>query len=277
MRRWLFWMRQERLCVGCLLLLVSTAWAQGWWPDGRVTVPLAAGQVDWTTGAVRSSARAETASGSGRPAPGATAFASAVHAARQRLLEAIGQLRLDAGRTVDSVLQETRDKRQTLEELVATAEVVQTRYLPRGAVESTVQVALFGRLTALLWPDTASPALSGAEATSAVYTGIVIDARGLALQPALFPRILDEDGQVLYAPANVHAEVAMQRGYVAYASAFDSPQIEARIGKNPLSLRARRVSGPARVDVVMSRADVSQLQLAAVRLLLAQCRVVIVA
>jgi hypothetical protein len=242
-----------------------------------VTTPVAAGQVDWTTGVVRSSARAEAASGSGRSAYGATAFASAVYAAQQRLLEAIGQLRLDAGRTVDSLLQGAPDKRQTLEELVAAAEVLQTRYLPHGAVESTVQVALFGRLTALLWPETASAAPSGAEATSAVYTGLVIDARGLALQPALFPRILDEDGQVLYAPAYVQADVVGQRGYVAYVSALNSPQVEARVGKNPLLLRARRVAGPARVDVVMHRADVPQLQLAAIRLLLAQCRVVIVA
>jgi hypothetical protein len=153
---------------------------------------------------------------------------------------------------------------------------VQTRYLPQGAVESTVQVSLFGRLTTLLWPETTAAAVPTAEATSDVYTGIVIDARGLALQPAVFPRILDEDGQVLYAPESVYAEVAMQQGYVAYISVIDSPQMESRVGKTPLLLRAHRTAGPARVDVVLSRTDGAQLQHAAIRLLLARGRVIVV-
>jgi hypothetical protein len=207
----------------------------------------------------------------------ASAFAAAAQVARQRLLTAVGQLRLDAGHTVESALQEARDKRQALATLVAAAEVVQTRYLPQGAVESTVQVPLFGRLAALLWPEVVAASAPAAEATSGVYTGIVIDARGLALQPALFPRILDEDGQVLYAPESVQAEVAMQQGYVAYTSVMDSPLVESRVGKNPLLLRARRTAGPARVNVIMSRADGPQLQHAAIRLLLAHGRVMIVA
>jgi hypothetical protein len=154
---------------------------------------------------------------------------------------------------------------------------VQTRYLPQGAVESTVQIPLFGRLAALVWPETTAAAVPAAEATSGVYTGIVIDARGLALQPAVFPRIFDEDGQVLYAPESVQAEVAMQWGYVAYTRVLDSAQVESRVGKNPLLLHARRTAGPARVDVIMSREAGPQLQHAAIRLLLAHGRVIIVA
>jgi hypothetical protein len=262
--------------VVCLLLLTRLLWAQGWWPEARVTEPLAAGQADWTTGVVRSSARAEAASAGSMSARQAHAVAAAVQVARQQLLTAIGQLRLDAGHTVESVLQGAYDKRQALEALVAQAEVVQTRYLAPGAVESTVQVSLFGRLTTLLWPETTAASGPPAEATSGVYTGIVIDARGLALQPAVFPRILDEDGQVLYAPEGVHTEVAMQQGYMAYVSVIDSPQVEARVGKNPLLLRARRAAGPTRVDVVLSRADGPQLQHTAIRLLLARGRVLLV-
>jgi hypothetical protein len=164
-----------------------------------------------------------------------------------------------------------------LEALVAKAEVVQTRYLPQGAVESTVQIPLFGGLAALLWPGTTTASGPVAEAASGVYTGIVIDARGLALQPALFPRILDEDGQVLYAPESVQAEVAMQQGYVAYTRVIDSSQVESRVGKNALLLRARSAAGPARVNVIMSREAGPQLQHAAIRLLLAHGRVIIVA
>jgi hypothetical protein len=242
----LSWPYRDSVYVVCLLLIARLSWAQGWWSEARVTEPLAAGQVDWTTGVVRSSARAAAASGGGTPISRANAFATAAQVARQRLYTAIGQLRLDAGRTVESALQEAQDKRQSLEALVAEAEVVQTRYLPQGT-------------------------------TSGVYTGIVIDARGLALQPALFPRILDEDGQVLYAPESVQAEVAMQRGYVAYTRVIDSSQVESRVGKNPLLLRARSAAGPGRVNVIMSREAGPQLQHTAIRLLLTHGLVIIVA
>jgi hypothetical protein len=200
-----------------------------------------------------------------------------VQAARQRLLETLGQLQVTAGHTIAETVQEVPEKQQALAGLVAEAEVIATRYLPQDMVESTVQLPVFGRLAMLFWPHPAAAATTAASATGGVYTGIIIDARGLAVQPALFPRLVDESGQTLYTPMQVDATLAAQRGYVAYASTVDSPQLEVRVGKQPLILRARRVLGPARVDVVVNQADAAQLQGSeALRLLLTQCRVVIV-
>jgi hypothetical protein len=110
-----------------------------------------------------------------------------------------------------------------------------------------------------------------------VHTGIIIDARGLAVQQALFPQIFDEEGRALYAPARVQAAIAQQRGFMVYATAFDSPQIEPRVGKNPLVVRARRVADHGRVNLIIHQADALQLQGSAMlRSLLGQCRVVIV-
>ena len=79
-----------------------------------------------------------------------------------------------------------------------------------------------------------------------MHTGVVIDARGLAIQPALFPKIMDERGQTLYAPESVDREAAVQQGYVAYAKAFDQAPAQARVGEHPLVLRALRVAGDPR-------------------------------
>jgi hypothetical protein len=207
----------------------------------------------------------------------AAAFAAAVQTARQRLLETLGRLRVTAERTVAETVQGVPEKQQELAGLVAEAEVIATRYLPQDTVESTVQLPVFGRLTLLLWPDAATAVGPGALPPDGVYTGVIIDARGLAVRPALFPRLLDEGGQTLYTPTQVDATIAAQRGYMVYASAVDSPQLEGRVGKQPLILRARRVLGPARVDLVVNQPDAAQVQNAeALRLLLRQCRVVIV-
>jgi hypothetical protein len=201
----------------------------------------------------------------------------AIDMARRQLRETLMQLHLDAERTIGSVVQDTVEQQQRLATLVANAEVSETRYLPRGGVESTIQMPLFGPFTALLWPQMPTAADIVEPAGDVVHTGIIIDARGLAIQQALFPQIFDEEGQALYAPARVRAESAQQRGFMVYATAFDSPQIEPRVGKNPLVLRARRVVGRGRVNLIIYQTDALQLQGSAVlRALLGQCRVVIV-
>jgi hypothetical protein len=197
--------------------------------------------------------------------------------ARQQLHDTLSHLHLDATRTVGSVVQGQVDKQQHLAALVASAEVIETRYLPRGDIESTMQMPLFGSFTALLWPEQLPQTETVEVATAAVHTGIIIDARGLAVQQALFPHVFDEAGHTLYAPAKVPLEMARQRGYMVYAAALDSPQIEPRVGKNPLVLRARRVADSGRVNLIMQQADALQLQSSpALQSLLTQCRVVIV-
>jgi hypothetical protein len=236
------------------------------------------GRVNWTTGMALSTARAEVVERDGSmPSRRAAAFARAMHTARQRLVATLIQVPLDTERTVGGVLRDSIQKRGILEELVAGAEVVQTRYLPRDVVETTLQVPMFGRFASLVWPPPSALSASEHEASGAVYTGIIIDARGLAIRQALFPRIVDEEGQTLYAPTRVDVDVAIQRGYMVYARVLNSSEVTSRVGKHPFIIRARRVIGHARVDVLIRQADATQLQrFAALRHLLEQCQVVIV-
>jgi hypothetical protein len=191
-----------------------------------------------------------------------------------------------------AVLQ-AESQRHALEALIAQATVVETRYLSGGTVETAVQLPFAGRLTAmLLAPSPATASAEGAQlngrpssaarpdsasSSEAPHTGVVIDARGLAIQPALLPRIVDESGQSLYAPEVVDVEAAVQQGYVAYAKAFDQAPAQARIGERPLVLRALRVAGDSRVDLVLSQAEATRIRdYAATRRLVRQCRVLIV-
>jgi hypothetical protein len=176
------------------------------------------------------------------------------------------------------VVQESPALRQALEEAVAEAEVYEVHYFPGGTVESAVQLPLRGRFMTLLLPASAVPSAGVDEpSTAAVYTGVVIDARGLAIQPALLPRIVDESGQTLYAPEVVDPLLAAQRGYIAYAHAFDQAPTQERIGTHPLVLRAHRVSGEARVDLVLRSTDAAQLRdYPTTQRLLQRCQVLIV-
>jgi hypothetical protein len=262
-----------RLGLACVFLMLGPAAAQ-WRQSAAVVIEtLPGGRVDWTAGLVHSTAQAVSAVQGGAHT---SALEVAIDMARRQLRETLMQLQLDAERTVGSVVQGMVEQ-QRLATLVANAEVSETRYLPRGGVESTIQIPLFGPFTALLWPQLPTSADIIEPTGDVVHTGIIIDARGLAIQQALFPQIFDEAGRALYAPARVRAEMAQQRGFMVYATAFDSPQIEPRVGKNPLVLRARRVADRGRINLIMHQADALRLQDSAMlQSLLGQCRVVIV-
>jgi hypothetical protein len=257
-----------------LLVVAGSAAAQLFTTEVRVLETFSQGQVDWTNGLVLSH---DSATSAGRQGTEATAFQAATQAARQGLLRLFDQVRFDATQMLGQAVRQGEAPQQALAALVAQAAVVETQYFPRGRVETTVQLPFAGQFTALLLPAAASVAPDSEPKTEAVHTGVVVDARGLALQPALFPRIVDERGQTLYAPESVDREAAIQQGYVAYAKVFDQAPAQARIGEHPLVLRALRVAGESRVDLVLSDADATRIRdYAATRRLVRQCRVLIV-
>jgi TolB-like protein len=95
-------------------------------------------------------------------------------------------------------------------------------------------------------------------ATEWAYTGVIVDARDFDVQRAMGPRIVDEDGNVLYPdPRRSPSPDALQSaGMVSYAS--DERAVR-RAGGHPLLVRAIDVVGPAREDVVVSREAAEQI------------------
>src|SRR5262245_50206728 len=268
------WPWSVRIGLLWLLVLAGTATAQWWQTDVRVVEALPGGRVDWTEGMVLS-----RGSATGTTLRGARALTdqSAVEVARQGLWGRLEQVRLDARQMLGPTLLQAATQRQALEALIAQAVVVETQYLPGGTVETAVQLPFAGQLTALLLASATVVVPDAEPRSEAVHTGVVIDARGLAIQPALLPRIVDESGQPLYAPEVVDVEAAVQQGYVAYAKAFDQAPAQARIGERPLVLRALRVAGDSRVDLVLGDAEATRIRdYAATRRLIRQCRVLII-
>src|SRR5262249_48109118 len=152
------------------------------------------GQVDWTEGVVLSRA---SATGTTLRGAGAITGQAAVQAARQGLWGELEQVRLDARQMLGPAVMQTEAQRQALEAFIAQAPVAETRYVSGGTVETAVQLPFAGQLTALLLSQPSAVMPDGEPRSEATHTGVVIDARGLAIQPALLPRIVDESGQSL--------------------------------------------------------------------------------
>lgn len=109
------------------------------------------------------------------------------------------------------------------------------------------------------------------------YTGLIVDARGLGLRPAMSPRILDEEGREVYGTALVKRDYAIRQGMAGYAKDVDMASANDRVGENPLYIPAVDIAGAAGTDVVISNKQAESIRAAKeTPAYLAQCRVMFV-
>ena len=121
---------------------------------------------------------------------------------------------------------------------------------------------------------------------SRVYTGIIIDARGiLPVQgefvtstgnPCLFPKVWNEDMELIYEKNIENSKTAKEKGIVSYHWSSDENLYRDRIGNDPLRITAKKIFGINRTDPVISNKDALKiLSLDENRELLKQGRVII--
>lgn len=117
-----------------------------------------------------------------------------------------------------------------------------------------------------------------APAKPLVFTGLIIDAKGLEVKPAMAPKVLDEAGNEVYGSLYVSREFAVKYGMSGYAKSVENAAKSVdRIGKTPAKFKAIQASGANKCDVVLSNADANAIRSSAKNLkFLQECRVIIV-
>ncbi|MBS1258129.1 MAG: hypothetical protein MAG551_01182 [Candidatus Scalindua arabica] len=87
---------------------------------------------------------------------------------------------------------------------------------------------------------------------SSEYTGLVIDARGLSLEPAIFVNIFnDKDGVKVCGP--IHPVYRLSVKNIKDIN-------EDRIGTNPLRIKAKGTTGPSGVDITISNGNAKKVR-----------------
>jgi hypothetical protein len=159
-----------------------------------------------------------------------------------------------------------------------------------GSVEVLLQMNLHGGFNQLVLPEEirqiqgikqikkgANSTAAGIRPESAGYTGLLVDARSIAIQPTLVFKILDENLEEVFGPAFVSREYVVQQGMAAYYTDMVAAAADKRISDRPLTVKALRTDYPSRCDIVISNADASKLKSASHNLrFLKESRVVIV-
>ena len=189
--------------------------------------------------------------------------------------------------------------------------VVDTKYMSTGDVEVTVEVPLTGALSdALLpgefgggsylsgqplcptcgqpWPAN-KPVPPGVQLVQpagmpanyptggGANTGLIVDAKGLGVRPAMAPKIVDENGNEVYGSRYVSREWAVQIGMVGYDKDVTRATTNDRVTSNPIVVKAVRVAGANKADVVISNADAAMIHAASQNMnFLDKCKVMFI-
>ena len=294
--------------VAVALMLVFPA-TQGFVTESHELVEMVGthGSINWSQGII-------TATGIGtppekyygKPQARPMALKAAQLDAYRNLLEVTNGVRIDSTTLVKDYMVESDVIHSQVSGMVKGAQVVKKEYLSDGTVKVALAMSLRGGFAQLILPkdikqvseiktipsaplkpadeekvggasvpQSPEPATTAAEPT--LYTGLVVDARGLNSRPAMSPKIFDENGQEVYGSGYVSREFAVQQGMTGYARDLTAAQTNPRVTDEPFMVKGLRTEEPDRSNVVISNADAAKIRSASENLLfLKKCRVMIV-
>jgi hypothetical protein len=221
------------------------------------------GVVDWSRQSIR-------ATGIGAPRPDDPPGAQRINAIRvaktdafRNLLETVKGVNVTSETTVRNAMVENDVINTRVDGFVRGFTVVDTRYMSDQSIEVEIEVSLAGLADIFIpkAPEAATPAAPAAP--QGAFTGLIVDAKGLGVMPAMAPKIEDENGNEVYGSKHVSREWAVRQGMVGYEKDLTAARNNQRVTNNPLVIKAVKASGPNKSDVVISSADAQRLQQAA--------------
>lgn len=189
----------------------------------------------------------------------------------RNLLAQVKGLQISAGKTVSDAM--TKDEiKAKVEGIVKGFKVTGKRYYSDGGVEVDVEVPL-AMLTDVIDPEPAQQQLATKTEGEKANTGLVIDARGLKVTPALAPRLLAApDAKVVYSIDSLSPDARKSSGVASYVQSLDEAKKSMKAGDKPLVVKAAEAKG---TDLVLAADDLVKLN-ATNTSFLAEGRVVVV-
>ena len=244
------------------------------------------GTVNWTEGYIEAvGIGAPPQRYIGTPQARPNALRAAQIDAYRNMLEVINGVRVNSTTTIRDFTVESDVINTQVQGIVKGAKTMNQEYLSDGTVEVTVRMPMAGSFASVIvpkilekrQPQPPQPQAPPPATVSEVFTGLVVDARGIQARPAMSPRIIDEKGQEVYGSMNVEREYAVQQGMSGYARDLTAAQSNARVTNSPVSVKGLRTEGAGRSDIVIANADAERIRASEDKQsFLKKCRVMIV-
>jgi hypothetical protein len=242
------------------------------------------GKIDWSNGVVEAVAYGSSPKGTlNLNQARIMARIEAISSARLNLLEIISGIQIESGISIKDLSARSETIREGIYRLLINSRLVDIDYKKDSSVMAKVDMAVIGPLAELVLPETIVP-ISQVKQSKAPNnkngdhnTGLVVDCRGLKVKTALAPRIVDEDGKVVYGSAYVSRDYAIKRGMAGYLKDIKSALSHPRVGPRPIVFKGLRTAKTGPADIVISNADSAKIRGTASNLgFLKRCRIIIV-
>lgn len=252
-------------------------------------------QVNWTHGTMRVTGSGAVGDKGNAGQKRLLAKRAAISDAYRQLAEAVNGVQVFAETTVKDFVTESDTIRLQVKAVIRGAHPVgETRYLSDGTVEVDVEMPIFGRgslaqaveLGQAIETQLGQPysslqnylAFRGIYLPAATpqdefhrglrlaqqegYTGLVIDASGLAAEPAMGPFIVGAGARIH--PNNkieIDPERIVQEGPLHYVEDLDEAKEDTdRVGDNPLVVRAKAAMGnPVRSNILLDQSTAQKI------------------
>ena len=253
------------------------------------------GHMDWTHDVL-------VAHGEAPPVEGAAApdrrrllgFRAAKDSARQNLLKLVGLVQIDADARAEDIMADDDSVRARITSLIESARVVPGSPQDLGkSYRIALQLDLRERFADAILPafpagtaprppprPTAVPDTTDSIGVVSLpdpvvpYTGLILDARGMGLQPSMLPSLYSEDGLLLYGPALIERSYAVHVGAMEYHNDMDAALAHARTGEQPLVVGVLSTAGLHNTDMALSTDEALRVVRADARAgFLGQCKV----
>ena len=159
------------------------------------------------------------------------------------------------------------------------------RYLSDTSIEIEMEIHMSGISSIVLPPAGYAEAQAGAAPPSAgtsapisgSTTGLIIDARGVGARPAMSPKIVDQNGGVVYGPSSFTRDYAIKFGVAGYSKDIETAKSDPRVVGNPMVVRGIGVQGSNGTDIVVANGDAATIRRAeSSGKILSSCKVMII-
>lgn len=212
----------------------------------------------------------------------------------RKIFQSLSHICVDAHHSLWDIININPEIQDKLNRIARTTPIHARGNTENGTVEMAIRLQLYGGFSQLMLPSGirqvesikaigdgpavakgGGGAVSPEDAAEEIYTGLIVDARNIGVQPALVPVLVDENNSEVYGAAFVSREFAVQQGMCGYAR-FMREADSRRVGQHPLMIKGMRRSSRGPCDIVISNSDAAKLRSASAHLaFLKQCRVVI--
>ncbi len=210
--------------------------------------------VDWTAGYISAAASHpidDVHAGGGLTHVRDDATEKAREKALSILMRTVSRLRISGRQTVDMRLEEDEALQNRMGSL-ASLPFERARRVADGSVSVELILPFFGSrglLSRIYSGETTEMAVTSHENPEDPISGIVIDATDASLDPVMEPRILSDQGRLVYGPGIARRACYISRGMAAYYTSREAARHDRRAGENPYLVYASARKTPGELFI----------------------------